>query len=330
MEEVFEREESLIDGCDNQQMDFFSKENLKTDEFPAMVQVGVSNLCNLSCAECYHRVYKKRPGYKPTFMSMKIFEKVIHEMASFPSNSVLRFLGKGESLLHPNIIEMVMCAKNKIASPVALITNGISLNRKMSVSMLGTGIDVLDISMDAFTSGTYGTVRSNPELFNMLVDNVNYLVALRDAGGFQTKVFVSFLMQPENFEERVRFEKYWSGRVDKILYRKYHTYGGKICQKPTLQRDRIPCAALWNRINVNERGLVTRCFVDWDDQYIIGDLNAKDLSLLKIWTGESFKNVRKEHQDGMYTGLCEKCEGWQTAHWNISYEKAIEMSFKKG
>jgi len=327
---VFEKEEFLIGDCGVQQKDFFSKENLKTDEFPAMVQIGISNLCNLSCTECYHRVYKKRPDYKPTFMSMRIFEKVIYDMANFPSRTVLRFLSKGESLLHPNIIEMVMHAKNNLASPVALITNGISLNKKISSSLLGTGIDVLDISLDAFTPDVYGMVRSNPELFSTVVDNVNNLVAMRDLGGFQTKVFVSFLMQPENYEEKNNFEAYWSERVDKILYRKYHTYGGKICQKPTPSKERFPCAALWNRINVNERGLITRCYVDWDDQYIIGDLNVKGPTLLDIWKDKSFENTRREHQDGKYTGLCEKCEGWQTAHWSISYEKAIEMSLKKG
>ncbi len=325
---VFEKEESLVRGCNNQQKDFFSGKNLETDEFPAMVQIGVSNVCNLSCAQCYHRVYKKRHGYRPIFMGMRIFEKVVRETVSFSSKTVLRFLGKGESLLHPNIIEMVMHAKSNLVSPVALITNGILLNKKMSASLLETGIDVLDISIDAFSSNVYGKVRSNPELFSMLVDNVNNLMTMRDSGGFQTRIFVSFLMQPENFEERNAFETYWSERVDKILYRKYHTYGGKIYQKPTPLKKRFPCAALWNRINVNERGLVTRCFVDWDDQFIIGDLNVSGSTLLNVWKGKAFEDVREAHRAGTCTGLCEKCEGWQTAHWNISYEKAIELSLK--
>lgn len=94
-------------------------------------------------------------------------------------------------------------------------------------------------------------------------------------------------------------------------------------------KKRFPCAALWNRINVNERGLVTRCFVDWDDQFIIGDLNVSGSTLLDVWKGKAFEDVREEHRTGTCTGLCEKCEGWQTAHWDISYEKAIEMSLKK-
>lgn len=324
--QTFEREERMIIPS-SQIKDpdsFFSC--LKASDYPAMVQVGITNICDLSCNECYHKIYKKKPSYRPVFMDLEIFKKVVNEVVFFPCSTVFRFLGKGESLLHPNLIEMVSYAKNYLTQSVALITNGIKLNKKMAAQLLGTGIDVIDISIDAYSVEKYGKVRSNPEFFSIAISNVENLINLRNQGKFDTKIFVSFLIQPENYLELEDFEKYWKEKVDKILFRKYHTYGGKIGKKPTPNKSRTPCVALWNRININERGLITRCFVDWDDECILADFKNSNVTLLDTWKSKIFESVRKEHLEGKYSEICEKCEGWQTAHWTISYEKAIEIT----
>lgn len=299
---------------------------LDTKPFPPLVQVGLTNVCNLKCEECYHPKYKDQTSYQQNFMSMAIFKKIVDEVSGFPPESVFRLLGKGESLLHPDFIEMMKYAKGRLSQSVACISNGICLDESYSTKILDTGIDVIDFSLDAFTKEAYGRVRSDPEKFQGLIENINRFIEMRNSGGYTTKVFVSFMLQPENYKELEAFKDYWEPRVDKILYRKYHTYSGKIPKKPTPYRDRTPCPALWNRININEKGLITVCYVDWDDNYILADLNRPDVSILSIWRGDEFQKAREDHLKSNYCGLCENCEGWQTAHWTISYEQAVRMT----
>lgn len=58
----------------------------------------------------------------------------------------------------------------------------------------------------------------------------------------------------------------------------------------------------------------------------MADYNLPEVTILDVWRGDLFQEVRNEHIDGKCTGICKDCEGWQTAHWNISYERAIEIA----
>jgi len=264
-----------------------------------------------------------RPEYRPIFMEHDIFKKIINEVKNFPASTVFRFLGKGESLMHPHFIEFVQIAKKELRQSVACITNGIALNEELSQQLLDTGLDIIDVSLDAFTSETYGKVRNHPDRFELLVQNVNNLIKTRNSNNYSTIIFVSFLIQPENYRELDKFTTYWEPKVDKILFRKYHSYGGKIAKKPNPYHNRIPCPALWNRLNINEKGLITQCFVDWYDEVILADLNQPNINILNTWKGDIFKDIRAKHLSKNYNNLCRNCEGWTAAHWKLSYEQAI-------
>ena len=77
--QIFEREEQIIiPSSQIKGPSFFSK--LKTDNYPSMVQVGITNVCDMSCSECYHRIYKKKSSYQPTFMDLEIFKRLLAKL----------------------------------------------------------------------------------------------------------------------------------------------------------------------------------------------------------------------------------------------------------
>lgn len=300
-----------------------ARERYRVAEYPPLVQLGISNVCNLKCPQCYYPLFMKKPGFSPIFMRMNLLKKIVDEVAEFPSNTMLRFLGRGESLIHPHIREILQYTKLKIKGPVALITNGHLLDEKNAYIILKTGIDVIDISLDALTARTYAKVRG--ENFDLTVENVKNLVILRNKGKYRTKIMVSFLIQPENYFEAKEFRKVWTPIVDKVIFRKYHTYGGKIKEKPHMLEKRYPCAALWNRVNINESGKITLCYVDWDESSVLADLRKSGATILKTWR-TAYEEARKGHLSGKYPDLCSKCKtGWQAAHWKLSYEQAVSM-----
>ena len=92
--ETFEREEKIVALRQKK-----PEENpFEPKAFPPLVQVGLTNVCNLACRECYHPLFKEQRDYKPIFMSRKVFSKIVDEVETFPSSVIFRFLGKGESL----------------------------------------------------------------------------------------------------------------------------------------------------------------------------------------------------------------------------------------
>ncbi len=220
LRQVFLREQSALP---------FNRRDLKEDdtpEFPAMIQVGLSTVCNLRCPECYYPKFQIGPNFHTTFMESGIYEKILEEVGSFPETTMLRYLGRGESLTHPNIIQMVGEAKRVIKGKVALITNGLLMNSQKAESLLETGIDAVDFSVDATTPETYTLVRGNR--FDVLTANLQNFINLRNKGGYRTRIMASFLIQPENYQEAEEFKSIWEDKVDKVIFRRYHSYAGKI------------------------------------------------------------------------------------------------------
>jgi sulfatase maturation enzyme AslB (radical SAM superfamily) len=292
-------------------------------EHPSMVQIGLSTVCNMRCPECYYREYQKSPNFKPVFMNQHLYNRILDQVGHFPSSTMLRYLGRGESLTHPNAIEMIGEAKTRIAGHVALITNGLLVDEKKARGLLETGIDVVDFSMDAITADTYTQVRG--ERFDLLTRNVNNFISLRNQGGYPTRVMASFLVQPENYHEAEEFRDVWGKRVDKVIFRKYHSYAGKIQEKACIPEERHACASLWNRVNINENGKITLCYIDWDENSIIADLNDPKTTILDTWRS-SYEDARQGHLTGNLPDICASCQtGWQAAHWQLSYEQAVNL-----
>ena len=118
------------------------------------------------------------------------------------------------------------------------------------------------------------------------------------------------------------------GLVDKVIFRKYHSYAGRINEKPGIEENRYPCAALWRMVNINEAGEITLCYVDWDETHILADLNQAEATILGTWRS-AYNEPRNGHIKGKYPDLCRECKtGWEAAHWALSYEQAIQIARK--
>ena len=201
------------------------------------------------------------------------------------------------------------------------------MTEERAKGLLATGIDVVDFSMDATSAETYKQVRGGD--FVRLTTNLNRFLALRDQGNYLTQVMASFLVQPENYHEAEAFRETWGRKVDKTIFRKYHSYAGKIQEKACIPEERHACASLWNRVNINENGKITLCYIDWDETSVIADLNDPETTILKTWQN-SYEDARKGHTTEDLPEICASCQtGWQAAHWQMSYEQAVELVTQK-
>jgi MoaA/NifB/PqqE/SkfB family radical SAM enzyme len=111
---------------------------------PEVINAFVTDICNMGCREC-HYANSNEPGFSLNLvghMQPHLFRKFMDEI---PGRPVVSFTG-GEPLLHPQICDLIVYAKNK-GRVCTLVTNGWFLDDKAE-ELCGTKLDFLTISVD--------------------------------------------------------------------------------------------------------------------------------------------------------------------------------------
>ncbi len=288
-----------------------------------MVQLTITNVCDMACTQCAHPVYRREEGYKPSFMDMDLYHKITEEMKNHPW-SVLRIFGWGEPLLHPHLAEMIAEAKARGIESTNLITNGLKLDQDISTKLVRSGLDVLEISLDAATPQTYALIRGSERNHQIVAENIRRYVQIRDDLKGWTYVTVSIINQPKAAHEIEDFRRAWQGIADDVIVRTFHDFQGYALDGGTITLPpRHPCRCLWSRFNVNSEGLVNICFNDWHNKDVLGDLKDPAASIAQIWTSPRYEEYRASHLDGKPKGICGKCRDWIGASWSTPYETLI-------
>ena len=314
----------------------FGFQSQRESEFPPLVQLALMHyICNSKCKKCPVGLVNrgemgadKNGEFDPKkrrFFSFGLFRKIADEMGKRPW-SILRFHGRGEPLLHPDYAEMISYAKRAGVGIITSFTNATLLDEYMAKAILSAGLDVLELSVDAYSEELYRDFRGTG-YFNQVVENASNFIRLRNAQGnkAKTRVIVSAVDCPEFQPEKEAFRKFWEARADKVIFRPYHTYGGRLAVIPACQPiETVPCSQLWTRFSVNPWGKVNACFNDWADKEIVGDLTIPDQTIAKIWRSEEFESVRRMSLEGKAALDCCKICLATRAGWIWTYQLLIK------
>ena len=188
--------------------------------FPPMVVASIVNVCNQRCVHCYFSTYAREPGYKPNHMAWDIWTKIVDEMAAHPW-SILNLGTDGEPLLHPRFVDMMRYARERGISPINLTTNGTLLTESLAEVLLADNlVDVINVSVDALSREKYDHIRGWGH--DRVYENMERLIALRNATAAPTRIQVNIINQPEVRDELDDFVRFWEPKVDQVLVRIYY------------------------------------------------------------------------------------------------------------
>ncbi|MEJ2405625.1 MAG: radical SAM/SPASM domain-containing protein [Candidatus Thiodiazotropha sp.] len=298
-------------------------------QFPNIVVVAVNNRCNFSCVHCYYHKYVRTSEYRPHDLDAEVFERIVSEMGQYPW-SVLRLIGWGEPLRHPHLLDFVALA-HQVAprNPITLITNGYDLSSENSLALMESGLDLVEISIDAASAGYYEHVRPShdPNAFSRVETNVEAMISQRNAHGFSTRVAVSFILWP-NQESKVELNQFrhrWANLADEVIVRPLHSFIGTVTSVASYNTstNRPPCYALWGRFAINPWGEASVCYNDWSRHDLLGDLHDPQVTIADIWRGPILEQLRRQQCAGRFTGICEKCQDHNPGSWEHPYEKVV-------
>ena len=115
-------------------------------DYPLLVDIELSSLCNLTCAMCYTITddFKKHVNVKR--MNWDLYKKIIDEIAG--KVPAIRLSLRGEATLHTKFIEAIRYAKERGIKEVSTLTHGGKLTLPYFQKMVDAGIDWITISAD--------------------------------------------------------------------------------------------------------------------------------------------------------------------------------------
>lgn len=313
--------------------------NEESARFPSCVQLTLCHyICNCACISCpVGRLNRgdteaveqwKADGGQRLFMRWEVFEKAARETGQHP-HAFMRFHARGEPTLHPRFVEMIAYAKAVGVSTVQVFTNGLTLDEPLARRVLASGLDVIEFSIHGH-SQTYATLMGN-EQFERVVENVMRFVRLRNELGKCTKVVVSAVDQPDFQPDKDIHRRFWSERVDQVILRPYHSWGGRVSCEANEPAPRRPCSQLWTRLTVGPTGKILFCFNSWDEaeHEVAADLLEPEVTLTGVWQSTAYAQARSAHLAGDYTlHCCARCHDWVGSAWNSDSYEALLRKLK--
>ncbi len=321
----------------------FQTEDAKS--FPPIVVLETTNVCNLRCIHCPQgNGYPDSPDYRPHYMSWETYTKVIDEIAE-NKVELVRFAPAGEALVHPQFLDQIAYAKSKGVGPIDLTTNGLTFDNdafengakmpgiSMMQRLLELEIDVVDISVDAFSKERHEQIRVGSD-YHRLMSNIHHFLYLRNKGKHKTRLMLSIIDQPEAGDEVELFRKYWEPHVDRVLVRPYVANlgmsgtkdGDIVSQYPDIER--WPCPQFWKRVTISTEGYIRFCVVDWANSSALADVATSSIS--EVWRNSDYDRMRGCHMRGEYDDahdICGPCTDWMGMRWDWTFEMAIRAAF---
>lgn len=220
---------------------------------PLYVQVGVADACNYRCQFCWDHpsyvedghaypddiaaiYYAAQPDrYDKTIMGWEMFTDLVDDLHTLGTRK-LKFIGRGESFLNKNFVDMVEYTKRKRFN-CTVTTNGSLMTPGHVRRLVASGLNELFVSINAASPQTYNEVHlhTKPGAF----EKVKAAVASVAEEKARTRskhpyVNASFVVQKNNYHElpeMVRLAR--EVGAQRVLFNYIYAYEGTQFLMPT-------------------------------------------------------------------------------------------------
>jgi len=286
---------------------YYRKKSATLPYMPVRLWVELTSFCNYRCIMCPNKDLEKEGK---GFMDLALYRKIVDESKDFVFE--INLAHRGESLMHPNLIEAISyAAKNRIFT--RLHTNGSLLTDDISHKIIRSKLDRLSFSFDGYDRETYEKIRAGGNFDKTLENIVHFLEIKKEARSKKPITVIEVInFDQKDREESLKAKKIFQSRfknlpLDSIVFREMHNWAGQI-EKERLGKKYTVCPFPWNAQVIFWDGAVLPCTQDFFGEFIAG--NVKDSSLKEIWNGESMRHLRKKLAEGSIAELkaCSECD----------------------
>jgi radical SAM protein with 4Fe4S-binding SPASM domain len=290
----------------------------------SILQIQITNKCNLHCLHCYADSGKKSDNELATQDILKL----IKEFSDMGGIRV--FITGGEPLVHPDIDEIITYAK-KCHLFVYLSTNGYAVTEKKAKKLVEIGVRAVNVSLDGCNARTHDKFRGKKGSFEKAIAAINYFLANNIICASHTTLFINNLDQSADIVNKLKplgisdcffvkmlpigrgaehaeliptIEQYGKA-CEKDYFNRRYSYGDVVYPRNIRNRKRR-CTAAVNQVYVDANGRCYPCPSLATDQFWFG--KYPDSKLEEIWSDKFGKlsNLRSFELDSIIK--CRECE----------------------
>jgi len=273
-------------------------------EYPLLVDIELSSVCNLKCPFCYTITEEFKQKVNTKLMDFDLFKKIIDEIGE--KVFAIRLSLRGEPTLHPKFIEAIQYAKAKGIKEVSTLTNLSKMTPEYFEKCLLAGIDWITVSFD----GLYQEYEKNrfPLKFEESYNKLKQMQEIKQKYNSPKPVIKVQAVWPSIEKNADEFLDKMSKVSDLVAFNPIIDFAQHKPESEIVHEDNFICCQPYQRLVIGADGLAMICSNDEENKNIIGDANHQSIYI--IWHGEKATYIRQEHkkQDGFKNiNICRQC-----------------------
>jgi len=276
---------------------------------PHVHQIEPTNHCPYTCVMCPRTNHMTRDT---GFMEMSVYKKVIDEIDTFQEpvrSKEIELFHFGESLIHPQLHEMISYASNKNLN-IVLSINPPSLDEKKIYNILDANPSKIILSLDGHDSKSYQEIRGKHANYEKAINNIEILLNYHKQIGSKTKIIIRMIEFNLNSPYSDKFKQQWQRDGVEVEIREFFPWTEKELVKlgkVKKWRPYMPCPFPWQYVVVHYNGDIVPCCRDYNGVNKI--MNVKEHTLKEIWNSKEYADFRNQHITGDYSGnnFCKEC-----------------------
>jgi hypothetical protein len=252
---------------------------------------------------CYTITDEFKQKVNAKLMDYALFTKVVDECASGGVYSI-RLSFRGESFLHPKILDCTRYAKQKGIKEVSTLTNGLRLDENMFRQLMEAGIDWITISFDGLGE-TYEKIRA-PAKYEQAVEKIrNYQKIKKEAGRVKPLIKIQSIL-PAIEDDPKAFYDVFAPITDMVSANPLIDFMEDKSKLPKVEN--FTCPQIFQRLVVGADGTCMMCANDEEAKHPVGNANLQTIH--EIWHGPAMTRVRElhtSHQGCKSLTACAQC-----------------------
>jgi pyruvate-formate lyase-activating enzyme len=276
----------------------------------AQIHLEPTNGCNIRCVTCHSHVAALPKRLMPLELARRVIDEAWQEMGA---RGKLGLFIRGESVLHPELPEMVRHARARGFVHILLSTNLVLLTDSRARALLESGMSEMRLSIDAVDAETFEATRAGAD-FNRIVANLDTLARVRAELGSACRFRLHASLHRRSFERVPQFVRRWSRIVQQFRFTVAVNQGGLFSQDvaqsfsglrfATSTAYQVPCRILYDYVGVTWDGKLTSCCVDYREQFVTGRFED---GLRAGFDSAAARELRERHRRGDFGELCGRC-----------------------
>ncbi len=265
--------------------------------YPVQLTIEPTTVCNLACPACFTGAGEV--GRQRGAMSLDCYRRLLDELGDYLMQLV--FFNWGEPLLAKNLVTMIAEARQRGISTLVSTNFSLPFSAQKADALVGSGLDVLGVSLDGARQETYEQYRVGGKL-DLVLENCRLIRDTKARRGAKNpRVIWEFHVFPHNIADVEM-----AGRMAAELEMDFVVSKGWVIgpdwdpERRAIQPPPIvafPCTYLWESAVVNNDGGVAPCCGTFYSEDDMGTLSFEPdrksaASFFEVWNNQRFQQAR--------------------------------------